>query len=99
MRVMAEFADGAREDVTGFSTFRSGNEDVAVVDASGRVAARRPGFTAVVAGYAGAWASARVLVPRPAPTDFAYPAVPEGNLIDRVVLARLRAVNVVPTLL
>jgi hypothetical protein len=99
VRVTAEFADRSREDVTRFSTFRSVNEDVAAVDASGRVAGRRPGVTAVVAGYAGAWASARVLVPRPVPADFAYPAVPEGNLIDRIVLARLRAINVVPSAL
>jgi hypothetical protein len=97
VRVTAEFADGSREDVTGFSTFRSGDEDVAGVDAAGGVRGHRPGLTSVVVGYGGAWTPAVVLVPRPVAADFRYPDVPADHPIDRVVRARLRALNLVPS--
>jgi hypothetical protein len=95
LRVTAEFADGSREDVTAFCTFRCGDETVAEVNASGRVRGRLPGVALAVAGYGGAWATAEVLVPRPTPADFVYPELPADNVIDRVVLGRLRKLNVV----
>ncbi|MBN9517503.1 DUF1553 domain-containing protein [bacterium] len=97
VRATAEFADGSREDVTGFSTFRSGDEDVAGVDAAGGVRGRRPGFTTVVVGYGGTWAPAVVLVPRPVAAGVRYPDGPADHPIDRLVRARLRTLDVVPS--
>jgi len=97
LRVTAEFVDGTREDVTALCTFRSTEEAVAEIDGSGRVRGRQPGFAFAVAGYGGAWASAEVLVPRSAPVGFVYPDVPADNVIDRIVLGRLRKLNIVPS--
>jgi hypothetical protein len=97
LRVTAEFAGGGREDVTRFCTFRAGDEAVAEVDGTGRARGRRPGVTFVVAGYGGVWAHTSVLVPRPVPAGFTYPDIPPHNVIDGVVLRRLRRLNVVPS--
>jgi hypothetical protein len=97
LRVTAEFTDGSQEDVTPFCTFRSNDEAVAVVDGAGHARGSQPGFTFAVADYGGALATAEVLVPRPVPADFVYPTVPTVNVIDRVVLGRLRKLNIVPS--
>ncbi len=99
LRATAEFADGSREEVTAFCTFRSSEESVAVVNSSGLVRGCQPGFAFAVADYGGVWASAEVLVPRSTPAGFIYPDVPADNIIDRIVLGRLRKLNVVPSAL
>jgi hypothetical protein len=97
LRVMAEFSDGSREDVTLFCTFRSSEEGVAEVDGTGRVRGRRPGVAFLSAGYGGAWAWTEILVPRPVAPGFVYPELAADNLIDRVVLGRLRQLHIVPS--
>jgi hypothetical protein len=97
LRVTATFADGLREDVTAFCTFRISDEIVAEIDGNGHVRGHRSGFASTIAGYAGAWTSAEILVPRSIPSDFVYPEVPTRNGIDRIVLERLRLLNIVPS--
>ncbi|HZY83972.1 MAG TPA: DUF1549 and DUF1553 domain-containing protein [Gemmataceae bacterium] len=97
LRVVAEFADGSREDVTPFCAFRARDDYVADVAPTGVVHGLRPGDTAVVVSYRGDLATARVLVPAPAASGFIYPNVPEANYIDREVFAKLRNLNVVPS--
>jgi len=97
LRLVAEFTDGSREDVTAFAVFRSSNEEVADVDGKGHVRGSRPGFVSAIAGYGGAWTSAEVLVPRTAPAGFVYPDLPADNLFDGVVLQRLRKLTIVPS--
>jgi hypothetical protein len=97
LAVRARFADGTEEDVTPFCDFRSGDDAVAEVTAAGGVRGLRPGDAAVVVSYRGHVRAVRVLVPRPAPPGFRYPAVPEVNFIDREVFAKLRRLNVVPS--
>ncbi|HZV07248.1 MAG TPA: DUF1549 and DUF1553 domain-containing protein [Gemmataceae bacterium] len=97
LRATAEFSDGTHEDVTAFCTFRSADEEVVDVSGNGHVQGRRPGAAAVVVGYGASWASATVLVPRQVSADFVYPDVPATNFIDRLVLDRLRSLNVVPS--
>src|SRR5262249_32759092 len=90
LRVVAEFADGSREDVTPFCAFRVKDDYIAESVADGTVHGLHPGDTAVVITYGGNLTTARVLVPYPAPPGFVYPGVPENNFIDRQVFAKLR---------
>jgi hypothetical protein len=97
LHVIAEFADGSREDVTPFCTFRAKDDYIADVAATGVVRGLHPGDTAVVISYGGNLATARVLVPAPAAPGFVYPNVPENNFIDHQVFAKLRKLNIVPS--
>src|SRR5262249_13027404 len=97
LRVVAEFADGTRADVAPFCDFRSRNDAVADVSAEGVVRALGPGDAALVVSYPGHLRTTRVYVPVPVQKDFVYPAIPENNLVDREVFARLRRLNIVPS--
>ncbi len=92
----ATFADGTGADVTPFCEFRARDDSVADVSPLGVVRAARPGGTAVVAGYRGLTAAARVFVPVP-DAGKPYPAVPETNYVDREVFAKLKRLNVLPS--
>src|SRR5438067_3405136 len=93
LRVLAEFADGTRADVAPFCDFRSRNDAVADVSADGVVRALGPGDAALVVSYLGHLRTARIYVPVPVKKDFVYPVIPENNLVDREVFARLRRLN------
>jgi hypothetical protein len=94
LRVAAQFADGSSEDVTALCSFESIDPSVAAVDATGQVAARSVGGTALLIRYRAVPALAQVLVPRP--DDSAFPEVLPENFIDRHILAKLRRLNVPP---
>jgi hypothetical protein len=97
LKVMVEFGDGARADMTPFCDFRVKDDYIADVSPAGAVRGLRPGDTAVIVGYRGQLLSARVLVPVPVEPGFVYPAVPEANYIDREVFAKLRQLSIVPS--
>ncbi len=96
LKVLAEFADGSREDVSYFCSYRVNDDYVAEIDRSGEVRGLRPGDTSVVATYRSHVLSGRALVPA---TDRKgnYPKVAEVNYIDREVFAKLRRLNIVPS--
>jgi hypothetical protein len=97
LRVVARYSDGREVDVTGHARFQSNNEALASVDVGGLVTAgERPGEAAVLASYMNVMDTFRALVPRPGRIE-KYPAVPENNFIDRLVFARLRQLNVMPS--
>ncbi len=96
-KVVAEFADGSREDVTGFCGFQVSDDYVAEPVASSTMHGLRPGDTAVVISYRGNVQTGRVLVKVPMPVGFVYPKVAEVNLVDRQVFAKLRKLNIVPS--
>ena len=96
LRVIAEFADGSREDVTPFCAFRAQDDYIAEATPNGVVRGLHRGDTAIIISYGGNLATARVLVPAPAASD-GYPNVPEKNFIDREVFAKLRKLNIVPS--
>src|SRR5207244_124940 len=81
LKVVAEFADGSREDVTPFCEFRAKDDYIADVTPAGAVRGLHPGDTAVVISYRGNLATARALVPAPAAPSFVYPDLPEANFI------------------
>jgi hypothetical protein len=97
LTVRATFADGTTADVTPFCVLRPKDDSVADVSPLGEVRALRPGDTAVVAAYRGLAATGRVFVPVSGPAGKPYPAVPEVNLVDRAVFAKLRRLSVVPS--
>jgi hypothetical protein len=94
IQVRARFADGSQEDVTAFCDFRTNDDAVADVTATGLVRGLRPGSTAVIVSYRGNVRPVPVLVPVALPAGFAYPPAPERNYVDREVFARLRQLNV-----
>jgi hypothetical protein len=97
LRVVARYSDGHEVDVTAHARFQSNNDALATVDGDGLVTAGEvPGEAAVMASFMNVMGSFRAVVPR-AGAIAKYPAVPENNFIDRLVFARLRKLNVVPS--
>jgi hypothetical protein len=95
LAVVARFADGTEADVTAFCDLRVRDSEVADVSNTGVVRGLRPGDTAVVAGYNGLAAAARVLIPTG--RTVLVPDVPASDLIDREVYAKLRALGIEPS--
>jgi hypothetical protein len=97
LRVVARYSDGREADVTAHAKFQSNNDALAGVQPSGLVlAGEAPGEAAVMASYLNAVDTFRLVVPRAGRID-PYPAVPENNFIDRLVFARLRQLNILPS--
>jgi len=93
--VLARFADGSRADVTAFCDLRSRDPEVVEVADAGAIRGVNPGDAALVAGYNGLVASARVLVPTG--RSVAIPEAPPDDLVDREIDAKLRALGVEPS--
>jgi hypothetical protein len=97
LKVVVEFGDGTREDMTPFCEFRVKDDYIAEVSPTGLVRSLRPGDTAVVVAYRGNLVTARVLVPAPVQLGFSYPPIPETNFVDREVFGKLRLLNIIPS--
>lgn len=97
LRVIAKWADGTREDVTALCRFRSNDESVAKVSASGEITAAGKGDTAVVVFYDNGIAPVSVLLPVSDKVGPKYPAVPTPTKLDELVVAKLRKLGVVPS--
>ena len=89
LSVVARFAAGDEEDVTPFCDLRVRDDAIAEAAPGGEVRGLRPGDTAVVASYNGRLAAARVSVPTGRVVT--VPDVPECDVIDREVFAKLAA--------
>ncbi len=97
LRVLARYTDGREVDVTGHAKFQSNNDGIATVQPSGLVlAGEAPGEAAIMAGFMNAVDTFRVVVPH-AERIVHYPAIPENNFIDRLVFAKLRKLNILPS--
>src|SRR5438105_11460003 len=70
LKVTALFADGAREDITRFCTFRAQDEIIANVSDLGEVRGLQPGETPIIVSYRGHLTAARVLIPVSTPPGF-----------------------------
>ncbi|HLJ94992.1 MAG TPA: DUF1549 and DUF1553 domain-containing protein [Gemmataceae bacterium] len=97
LAVRARFADGTEEDITRFCDFRTNDDAIAEVDASGAVKALRPGDTSIVVSYRGNVLAVRVMVPVAVAAGFHYPELATVNYIDREVFAKLRNLNIIPS--
>ena len=96
MRVIAEFSDGSRRDVTRISTFSSSDEAVAKVDRYGLVTGVDRGQTAVVVRYLDEIVSGHLTFVRDVP-GYKWSNPPEQNYVDRLVHQKLRQLQYLPS--
>jgi hypothetical protein len=97
LRVIARYSDGRDADVTAHAKFQSNNDGLASVSPAGLVTAGdAPGDVAVMASYLGSVDVFRAVIPRGEPVA-SYPPFPENNFIDRLVVAKLRTLAIVPS--
>lgn len=97
LQVTAVFSDGRHEDVTHHARFQSNNDALAQVDEFGLVTTGdTPGEVAVMASYLGAVGTFRAQVPQP-DNGQPFPSRPVLNVIDELVDARLRKLNIHPS--
>jgi hypothetical protein len=97
LRVVARYSDGHEADVTHHARFQSNNDGLAVVSADGMVrAGDSPGDVAIMASYMNAVDVFHALVPR-AEQIADYPAFPAANFIDRLVIAKLKKLHILPS--
>ncbi len=94
--VTAEFADGSTRDVTRQASYDVSDPTRATVTVDGRVAANAPCETTIAVRYLGGRGISRLafLADRP---DFVWNGLPERNLIDTHVFAKLKALKINPT--
>lgn len=96
--VRAHYSDGHTEDVTQWAKFASANEAVASVDETGEVSVIGHGEGAVTAWFASRIVISRVTSPYPheVPLDV-YAKEPRRNLIDEMIVAKLKDLNLRPS--
>ncbi|MCE9605525.1 MAG: DUF1553 domain-containing protein [Planctomycetia bacterium] len=107
LNVVAEFADGTKRDVTRLATFDSSNKEIAVVGPEGLVTGRERGLTAVTVRYLDFVESVYFTVIHPLPGfDAAWKKAAENetsrepaenNYVDRLVHAKLKQLQFVPS--
>ena len=95
LRTIAHFSDNTTEDVTALTLFSTNDESVAQVNGDGQVTARSSGGTAIVATFAGAVVTSRVIVPNKSLTQFAD--FPHNNRVDELVIANLKKLGIHPS--
>ncbi|HLW68409.1 MAG TPA: DUF1549 domain-containing protein [Gemmataceae bacterium] len=99
LRVLAEYSDGTRRDVTDGSAFQSNDGTLAGVDANGLVkAGELPGEAAIMARYMNNIAVCAVTIPVPGavPAE-AYRTLPRHNHIDELVWQKLKLLGILPS--
>ncbi len=94
--VIAELSDGTRRDVTRQAAYDVSDPTKVSVDNDGRVEANRPTETAVAVRYLTGRTVSRLtfLSDR---ASFVRHALPEHNIVDRQVFAKLQAIKVNPS--
>ncbi len=98
LRVLAHWHDGAIEDVTDITRFRTNDESVAKVDEkTGVVTAEGKGDTHIVAFYDNGVASVAAMLPVSDKVGPNYPSLPASTKVDELILAKLRKVGIVPS--
>ncbi|HXG12828.1 MAG TPA: DUF1549 domain-containing protein [Gemmataceae bacterium] len=97
LKVIAQWSDGSREDVTPLCRFRSNDEAIATVSESGRVTAVGRGDTDVAVFYDNGVVTIPVMLPVSDRTGPRYPPVPTPTRIDELVVAKLRKLGIVPS--
>src|SRR5262249_6553332 len=93
---LVRYADGTARDVTPVCFYNSSNPEIAEVDADGHVVFKTRGEVAVIAHYQSLVANVRLthLVEVP---GFRAAEVPQDNVIDRAVFAKLNRMRVAPS--
>ena len=98
LAVRARYSDGTERDVTRWAKFTSADETVATVDGKGAVTFAGHGEGAVTAWFSSQIVIARITAPYPHEIpDAVFADAPRANLIDDLVLAQLRRLNIKPS--
>jgi hypothetical protein len=96
--VTAHFNDEYREDVTGWVRFESTNAGTASVDERGRVELKGAGEAGITTMYLSKVDVASMAVPFPNKVrETAFTSAQQNNYIDKLVLDKLRALNIEPS--
>ncbi|MDB6169153.1 MAG: hypothetical protein JWM88_2017, partial [Verrucomicrobia bacterium] len=95
-QLVAQYSDGTVRDVSRTGIFNVNIERVAKVDDAGLVSVTGLGETAIVARYEGIFAVANLIV-LPPDKGFKSTAIPEDNLVDRHVIAKLNDLRIRPS--
>ena len=96
LAVLAHFADGSVRDVTRLTAFSSGDDNIAGVDANGRVEMKQRGEAAILCRYLSTIECARLAYLEPQP-GFVWSDPPAHNDVDRHVFAKLKMLNLLPS--
>jgi hypothetical protein len=101
LRVVAEYSDGRRRDVTDGSAFQSNDRTIAAVGEDGVVQAGAvPGEAAIMARYMNHLSVCAVTIPLPGQVSpQAYEHLPKNNEIDELVWKKLELLGMLPSAL
>ncbi len=97
LKVVAQWTDGTREDVTPLCRYQTNDEQIAKIDPTGVVTANEPGDSHVVVFYDSGVVPVPVLRPVSDVVGPKYPDVPAPTEIDRLVVKKLRKLGIVPS--
>lgn len=98
LRVLAHWRDGAIEDVTDITRFRTNDESVAKVDEkTGMVTAVGSGDTHIVAFYDNGVAPVAAMLPVSDKVGPNYPTIAASTKVDELIVAKLQKVGIVPS--
>ena len=93
---VGEYNDGSVRDLTHVVRFSSNISAIASVKPGGQITAESVGETAIMARTLGLAAAVPLLVVKDRPIKN-FPTLAENNYIDRLVFAKLRQINVIPS--
>ncbi|MBX3443951.1 MAG: DUF1553 domain-containing protein [Planctomyces sp.] len=96
VRVVANYPDGRKRDVTREAFIESGNADVAVSTSTGLITVLRRGEAAILARYEGAYAATTVTAMGDR-TGFAWQDQPAWSEVDRLVAAKWQRLKIQPS--
>jgi hypothetical protein len=97
LTVLAHWKDGTVEDVTQLTRFRSNDEAVADVSATGQVECKERGDTHVIAFYDNGVHPIPVMLPVSDLVGSKYPKVATPTKVDELIVAKLRKLGMVPS--
>ena len=95
VRAIATYTDGSTRDVTKQTVFRSTNPGVLTVSTNGLVTGVRWGGAAIQGRYLGTIAPSFFTLPQTRKGK--YPNIAVSNLIDKMVFANLKQMNILPS--
>ena len=94
--VLASFTNGSSRDVSAIATYDTSNANVATVDADGLVTGHNRGQAAISVRYLDKLQSLYITVVEDVP-GFAWKPTPENNIVDKLVDAKLRQLQYLPS--
>jgi len=94
LKVLAHWKDGTVEDVTQITRFRTNDESVAEVSATGLVTSKEKGDTHIVAFYDNGVEPVPVMLPV---STKPFPSISTHTKVDELIVQKLRKAGIVPS--